>query len=61
MESWMMANGKYGATFYSVKLDRHLTSIASHHNRRITTERLVLITTAKSNPIASRLTKVTLL
>lgn len=61
MESWMIANGKEGQVFYSEKKDRHLTAIATHHNRRIITERLITVTTGKEIPIANNLTKVTLL
>lgn len=61
MESWMIANGQEGQQFYSDKMDRHLTSIATHHKRKITTERLLVVTTAKSIPIASYVTRITLL
>lgn len=61
LESWMMANGKPGDVFFSEKMDRHLTAIATHHQRKIKTERLIVVTTAKSNPSASTLTKITLL
>ena len=61
MESWMIANGKTGQHFYSDKLDRHLTAIATHHNRKIETERLLVVTTAKAQPTAKYVTKVTLL
>ena len=61
LESWMMANGKSGQQFYSDKIDRHLTAIATHHNRKISTERLITVTTGKNNPIANSITKVTLL
>lgn len=61
LESWMIANGKEGEHFYSDKLDRHLTAIATHHLRKIKTERLIIVTTAKSSPVAKYITKVTLL
>jgi hypothetical protein len=38
IESWMMANGKLGEVFYSEKMDRHLTAIATHHKRKIQTD-----------------------
>ena len=60
LESWMMANGKVGDVFYSKKMDRHLTAIATHYGRKIKTERLITVTTAKTKLIASALTKVTL-
>lgn len=61
MESWMIANGKKGEVFYSEKLDRHLTAISSHHKRKISTERLITITTGGKNPQAKYIIKVTLL
>ncbi len=61
LESWIIANGKEGDIFYSEKMDRHLTAIATHHKRKIITERMVVVTTAKSAPTAKSLTKVTLI
>jgi len=60
-ESWMMANAKEGDIFYSEKLDRHLTAIATHHSRKISTERVLVVTTAKSTPECRYLVKVTIL
>jgi hypothetical protein len=60
-ESWAIANGKPGKVFYSDKKDKHLTAIATHHGRKITTERLIVVSTGKSEPYASYITKVTLL
>lgn len=61
VESWMIANGKMGNTFYSDKMDRHLTAIATHHKRKILTERLITITTGGKSPKSKYITKVTLL
>lgn len=61
LESWFIANGKEGQVFYSEKKDRHLTAIATYHQRKILTERLITVTTGKLIPIAATLTKVTLL
>lgn len=60
-ESWMIANGKPGQVFYSVKEDKHLTAMATYYQRKITTERIVSVSTAKKEPVANFLTKVTLL
>jgi hypothetical protein len=60
MESWMIANGKAGDHFYSDKMDRHLTAIATHHKRYIVTERLITVTTGGKIPVAKNITKVTL-
>jgi hypothetical protein len=61
IESWMIANGKVGDIFYSDKMDRHLTAISTQHNRKITTERLITVTTGGKTPISKYITKVTLL
>lgn len=61
LESWMIVNGKKGDIFYSHKMDRHLTAISTHRGRKISTERLLVITSAKSKPSACYITKVTLL
>jgi hypothetical protein len=61
MESWMIANGKKGEHFYSDKKDRHLTAISAHHKRKITTERLITITTGGKDPQSKYIIKVTLL
>jgi len=61
IESWMIANGKAGSHFYSDKMDRHLTAICTHHNRKIITERMIVITAGKKEPISKYITKVTLL
>jgi hypothetical protein len=60
METWMIANGKSGDHFYSGKKDGGLTAIASYHKRKITTERLIAITTGGKEPKAKYITKVTL-
>lgn len=56
----MIANGKAGDHFYSDKKDGGLTAIASYHKRKITTERLIVITTGGKEPKAKYITKVTL-
>lgn len=61
IESWMIANGKKGKHFYSDKMDRHLTAIATYYKRKIVTERLITVTTYKKQPKAGVITKVTLL
>ena len=61
IESWAIANGKTGSHFYSDKMDRHLTAIATHHKRKIKTERLLTVTTGGKTPAAKYITKVTLL
>ena len=60
IESWIIVNGKSGDHFYSDKKDGGLTAIASYHKRKITTERLIVITTGGKEPKAKYITKVTL-
>jgi hypothetical protein len=61
MESWMIANGKKGECFYSDKPDRNFTAISTYYNRKITTERLITITTGGKQPKSKYITKVKLL
>lgn len=61
MESWAIANGKEGDHFYSDKSDGLLTAAASHYGRKISTERLITITTGGKDPEAKYITKVILL
>jgi len=61
VESWMIANGKAGQSFYSDKEDKHLTAISSYHKRKIVTERLITITTGGKKPEAKYITKITLM
>ena len=60
MEGWMMINGKSGDVFYTDKHDRHITALSSHYKRKITTERLITITTGGKEPLSKYITKVTL-
>lgn len=60
-ESYMLANGKKGDQFYSNKQDRHLTAIATYYERRISTERMIVITTGGKAPIAEYIVRVTIL
>jgi hypothetical protein len=61
VESWAIANAKPGTVFYSNKIDRHLTAIATIHKRKIQTERLTAITAWSETPRAFKITKVTIL
>ena len=60
-ESFALTYGKKGDIFYSTKQDKNLTAIATHNNKSITTETLVVIQMRKRKPIASKITKVTIL
>ena len=60
-ERWMIANGKVGEHFYSDKIDRHLTAIACHLDRKIKTERLITVSPGVDGSWSQYITKVTLL
>lgn len=60
-ESWVIANGKTGDSFYSDKPDRNITALSTYYGRAISTERLITITTGGKEPKAKYITKVTLL
>lgn len=60
-ETWSIVNGKAGDQFYTEKPDRYLTAISGYHNRKITTERMVVVTIkGNEKPEARNITRVTL-
>jgi hypothetical protein len=61
MESWVIANGKQGQQFYTDKPDRQITAISVRLGRKVKTERVLVISPAKSEMPPSKLTRVTLL
>lgn len=61
LESWIIINGKDGDSFYTNKKDKDITALASYYNRKVHTERLVVIDGLKDNPTAKPITRVTLL
>jgi hypothetical protein len=61
MEGWMMANGEKGEIFYSKKKDGALTAIANAYERKISTERLIVIGGTQLKPTVDTLTKIVLL
>lgn len=61
VESYIIANGKKGYIFYSTKPDRHLTAIASQHNRSIRTTRIVAVESGSKTPKCNYITKIVLL
>lgn len=60
-ESYIIANGKKGYIFYSTKPDRHLTAIASQHNRSIRTTRVVAVEASSKTPKCNYITKIQIL
>lgn len=58
LEGFMMAKAKKGICFYSMKADKHLTALASIYNRKIQTERVVVVSSSKDKPIVNSITKV---
>ena len=61
LESWMITNGKAGDIFYSQKLDKYLTAIASYNKRKILTERMAVVGKIGESPYCEPIVKVTLL
>lgn len=61
LESYFIQNAKQGESFYTQLADKNLTAMASYHGRKIKTERLIIVSTAKAEPKASRITKITIL
>ena len=60
-ESWAMENTKLGDSIVSFKMTNALTASANYYNRKIKTERIVIIEGAITEPIAVPATKVTFL
>ena len=60
LESWMIKNGKKNAVFFTKKLDKDMTAIASYYQRKIITERVILTEGEWTKPKSYALTKVTL-
>lgn len=61
LESYALKNEKSGFVFFSNKPDKSLTALAGYFDRKITTERMILISNKKNDPQASNLTKITIL
>lgn len=61
IEGWYMENGLINDVFFSKKSDSELTSMAIYYQRKIQTERCLLITGSKDEPEISKLTRVKIL
>lgn len=60
-ESFTLANGKANEVFYTEKPDKTITALSNYYKRKVKTERLVVITTGKTDVFARYITKVTIL
>lgn len=60
-ESLLLKHGKEMSVFYTHKKDKDITALAGYYQRRVHTERLVLIGGSKDKPKAVTITKVTIL
>lgn len=60
-ESWAMENAKEGTSIISYKEDRNLTASANYYERKILTQRIVIIEGSVTEPIAVPAVKVTFL
>jgi hypothetical protein len=61
IESLCLINGSRDDVFYTHKKDKDITAIAYYYDKKVATERLILVGGAKDNPIAETITKVTIL
>lgn len=61
IEGWVMLNGKPGDEFLTTSLDKTVTSQANYYKRKISTERMLIVSSAKKEPTASYVLKVTIL
>lgn len=59
-EALFLLNCKAGATFYTAKDDKSMTAISVYYKRKISTERMILVSYS-SEISAEKLTKVTIL
>jgi len=59
METYMLANGKAGDVFYTHRSDKDMTVYALNWNRKIETEKLLLVKYIPE-PSIKRITRVTL-
>lgn len=53
--------GTIGTVFYTTKEDRYVTAVAGYYNKKVKTERLVVVGGTKDKPTATPITKVTIL
>jgi hypothetical protein len=60
-ESWAMENAKEGASIVSYKPTNTLTASANYYNRKIETQRIVIVEGSITEPIAVAATKITFL
>lgn len=49
-----------GTVFYTEKLDRQITALSNHYNRRVTTQKILLVEPSPIEPTCKNLVKVTL-
>jgi len=53
--------GKKDSVFYTTKEDRYITAIAGYYNKKVKTERLIVVGGTKVKPTATPISKVTIL
>lgn len=61
LESFMMVKGKQGDVFYSKRHDSMIQTVSIYYERKVTTERVLVVADNKKVPTVDRLTKVTLI
>lgn len=60
-ESLVLLRGEPDSVFYTHKKDKDVTALATYYERSVRTERLVVISGSKDRPVASTITKVTII
>jgi hypothetical protein len=61
IESLCLINGKRDDVFYTHKRDKDITAIAYYYEKKVATERLILVGGSKDSPLAETILKVTIL
>ena len=62
LDGYFFKNGKVGDVFYTHKTNKHIGAIATAHDVKVKTEKIVALESiGKDIPIAYRITKVTII
>jgi hypothetical protein len=61
IESFFLKVGKSGEFMYSNMVDRNITAKANYYNKKVKTERVIIIENKLNDPICVSYTKITIL
>jgi hypothetical protein len=59
-ESHMIKTLNEGEVFYTQKVDKTITAIASYYQKKVKTERLIIVSGSFTLPLCDTITKVTM-